>query len=85
MITFALMTGALLLVQGVMALFALLPLDDLDLPASAPDVDVPVPVLTTGQVAALQTWFVTSIGVALALVVGNGLQWVYAKIPFKMT
>lgn len=85
MITFALMTGALLLVQGLMELFALLPLDDLDLPASAPDVDVPVPVLTAGQVAALQTWFVTSIGVALALVVGNGLQWVYAKIPFKMT
>jgi hypothetical protein len=73
---------ALVVVGWVLGLFGFLPV--LDLPASL-SVVVPVPLIGSVGVDALNLFVPTAILVTLALVAGKGLQWLYQLIPFKFT
>ncbi len=73
---------ALSVLEWYFGLFDFLP--TLNLPAS-PTVVGPVPFLGASVVSNLNVFLPVAVLVALALVGGNVLQWLYSLIPFKMT
>ena len=72
---------ALAVLDWLLGLFAFLPA--LSLPASF-SVVAPVP-LMGASVAGLNTWVSAAVLVALGLVAGKVLQYLYNLIPFKAT
>jgi hypothetical protein len=74
--------AALVLLEWFVAPFGVLPA--LNLPAPVSFV-VPVPIVGALGVSILNSWFGVAVAVALALVLGKVLQWVYSLIPFKAT
>lgn len=72
----------LTLLEWLLSLFGFLP--EFTLPAS-PDIVVPVPLIGSVGVAGLNVFLPTAVLVALALVAGKVLQWLYSLIPFKAT
>ncbi len=73
---------ALTVLDWYLDLFDFLPTLNLPTP---PTVVGPVPFLGATVVANLNVFLPVAVLVALALVGGKVLQWLYALIPFKMT
>jgi len=73
---------AMSVVGVVLDLFDFLPA--FTLPASL-DLTVAIPFVGSGTMLSFNQWFIASILVCCALVVGKVLQWLYAMVPFKAT
>jgi hypothetical protein len=72
----------LTLAEFVMSLFGFLP--EFTLPAS-PSFTIPVPLVGSVGVDALNLYLPTAVLVVVALVLGKALQFVYNLVPFKGT
>jgi hypothetical protein len=77
-----LLDAALSVVEWLLGLFTFLPV--IDFPGSL-TLLVPVPLVGSVGVDALNVFVPTAIAVALALIAGRVLQWLYQLIPFKFT
>jgi len=77
-----LLDAALMVLGFVLEVFGFLP--TFVLPAAL-TLNVPVPLLSSGTITVMNTWFVGMLGITAALIVGKVLQWAYSLIPFKMT